>query len=151
MSNERNYGKSKLDHALSYFAYAFEKILEFLAIIFVPGIVIEQTVLYGERHPEQVLPILMGLMIVVIIVGAYTLTKSKQWRKNEAMEQVIKRIIPSRQADQLSDIQQNCLANSNCLHVASGSFAELPAYIKSFLGIKKALQLCRAKGQEKCF
>lgn len=77
MNNERNYGKSKLDHALSYFAYAFEKILEFLAIIFVPGVVIEQTVLYGERHPEQVLPILMVLMIVVIIVGAYTLTKSK--------------------------------------------------------------------------
>lgn len=55
------------------------------------------------------------------------------------MEQIFKRIIPSREADQLSNVQQNCLANSNCLHVASGSFAELPAYIKSFLGIKITL------------
>jgi hypothetical protein len=77
MNSKHNYGKSKLDHALIYFAYAFEKILEFMAIIFVPGLVIEQTVLYGERHPEQVLPTLMGLMIVVVIVGAYMLTKSK--------------------------------------------------------------------------
>lgn len=55
------------------------------------------------------------------------------------MEQVIKRLIPSRQTDKLSGVQQNCLANSNSIHVASGSFAELPASLKSFLGIKKAL------------
>ena len=56
------------------------------------------------------------------------------------MEQILKRIIPSRQADQLSRVQQNCLANSNGIHIASGNFAELPANLKSFLGIKKALQ-----------
>lgn len=55
------------------------------------------------------------------------------------MEQVFKRLIPSRQADKLSNVQQNCLANSNCLHVASGSFAELPSNVKSILGIKKVL------------
>ena len=55
------------------------------------------------------------------------------------MEQVFKRLIPRRQADKLSNVQQNCLANSNCVHVASGSFAELPANLKRILGIKKAL------------
>lgn len=60
-------------------------------------------------------------------------------RNNEIMEQVFKRLIPSRQADKLSNVQQNCLANSNCVHVASGSFAELPANLKRILGIKKAL------------
>ena len=55
------------------------------------------------------------------------------------MEQIFKRIIPSRQADKLSNVQQNCLANSNCLHVASGSFAGLSSNVKRILGIKKAL------------
>ncbi|WP_180936742.1 hypothetical protein [Lactobacillus amylovorus] len=55
------------------------------------------------------------------------------------MEQIFKRIIPSRQADKLSNVQQNCFANSNCLHVASGSFAELSSNVKRILGIKKAL------------
>lgn len=63
------------------------------------------------------------------------------------MEQIFKYFVSRRQAYFLSAVQQNCLANSNCLHVASGSFSELPAYIKSFLGIKKAL--CRAKGTKK--
>lgn len=51
------------------------------------------------------------------------------------MEQIFKYFVSRRQAHFLSAVQQNCLANSNCLHVASGSFSELPAYIKSFLGI----------------
>ena len=55
------------------------------------------------------------------------------------MEQIYKRTIPSRQADKLSIVQQNCLANSNCLHVTSGSFAELSSNVKRILGIKKAL------------
>lgn len=69
------YGKTKLDHFLSYFAMAFEKILEFMSILLIPGVIVQQTVIYGEHHPEQVLPVLMGLMIVVVVVGAYVLTK----------------------------------------------------------------------------
>lgn len=53
------------------------------------------------------------------------------------MEQILKQVFHDRQANYLSNVQQNCLANSNCLHVASGSFAELSSDIKSFLGIKK--------------
>lgn len=71
------YGKTKLDHFLSYFAMAFEKILEFLSILFVPGLIIQQTVIYGTRHPEQVMPVLMALMIGLIIAGAYVLTRKK--------------------------------------------------------------------------
>lgn len=55
------------------------------------------------------------------------------------MEQILKQVFHGRQANYLSNVQQNCLANSNCLHVASGSFAELPSNVKSILGIKKAL------------
>lgn len=55
------------------------------------------------------------------------------------MEQIFKHFVSRRQAHYLSNVQQNCLANSNCVHVASGSFAELPANLKRILGIKKAL------------
>lgn len=55
------------------------------------------------------------------------------------MEQILKQVFHDRQADKLSNVQQNCLANSNCLHVASGSFAELSSNVKRILGIKKAL------------
>lgn len=55
------------------------------------------------------------------------------------MEQIFKHFVSRRQAHFLSAVQQNCLANSNCVHVASGSFAELPANLKRILGIKKAL------------
>jgi hypothetical protein len=58
---------------------------------------------------------------------------------DEAMDQVFKRYLSSRRADKLSIVQQNCLANSNCLHVTSGSFAELSSNVKRILGIKKAL------------
>ena len=60
-------------------------------------------------------------------------------RSDENMEQIVKQIFSSGQKDQLDNVQQNCLANSNCVHVASGSFAELPANLKRILGIKKAL------------
>ena len=55
------------------------------------------------------------------------------------MEQILKQVFHGRQADQLSNVQQNLFANSNCLHVASGSFAELSSNVKRILGIKKAL------------
>lgn len=55
------------------------------------------------------------------------------------MEQIFKHFVSRRQADQLSNVQQNLFANSNCLHTAGGSFAELSSDIKRILGIKKAL------------
>lgn len=55
------------------------------------------------------------------------------------MEQILKQIFYDRQTDRLSNVQQNLFANSNCVHVASGSFAELSSNVKRILGIKKAL------------
>ena len=71
------YGKTRLDHFLSYFAMAFEKILEFLSILFLPLLTVEQVAIYGGNHPERVLPVLGALMIVIILVGAHILIKKK--------------------------------------------------------------------------
>ena len=43
-------------------------------------------------------------------------------RSDETMEQIVKQIFSSGQKDQLDNVKQNCLAASNCLHTASGSF-----------------------------
>jgi hypothetical protein len=75
---ERKYGKTKLDHALSYFCMAFEKILEFLSIIFVPLLVVQQTVLYGENHPDVVLPALSIVTALVIAIGALVIKHNKK-------------------------------------------------------------------------
>lgn len=53
------------------------------------------------------------------------------------MEQIIKQFFSSRPKDQLDNVKQNCLASSNCLYSTSGSFYQLSASTKSFLGIKK--------------
>lgn len=75
---ERKYGKTKLDHALSYFCMAFEKILEFLSIIFVPLLVVQQTVLYGDNHPDVVLPALSIVTALVIVIGALVIKHNKK-------------------------------------------------------------------------
>lgn len=75
---KRKYGKTKLDHALSYFCMAFEKILEFLSIIFVPLLVVQQTVLYGENHPDVVLPALSIVTALVIVIGALVIKHNKK-------------------------------------------------------------------------
>ena len=72
------YGKTKLDHGLSYFCLAFEKILEFMSILLVPLLVVQQIVRYGERRPEIVIPALVGLMIVLIGTGWYEVKKFKE-------------------------------------------------------------------------
>ncbi len=55
------------------------------------------------------------------------------------MEQILKQVFHDRQTNRLSNVQQNLFANSNCLHTAGGSFAELSSNVKRILGIKKAL------------
>ena len=51
------------------------------------------------------------------------------------MEQAVKRTISSRIPNPLKEYQQNCIANSNALHSTSGTFAELSANEKRFLGL----------------
>lgn len=72
------YGRTKLDHGLSYFCLAFEKILELMLILLVPLLVVQQIVLYGDHHPEIVIPALVVLMIVLICVGVHEIQKLKE-------------------------------------------------------------------------
>lgn len=74
---ERKYGKTKLDHGLSYFCMAFEKILEFLAILFLPLAVVQQIILYGDHHPAVVLPALAIVMTVLIATGVVLIKRKK--------------------------------------------------------------------------
>lgn len=74
---ERKYGKTKLDHGLSYFCMAFEKILEFLAILFLPLAVVQQIILYGDYHPAVVLPALAIVMTVLIATGVVLIKRKK--------------------------------------------------------------------------
>ena len=50
---EREYGKTKLDHVLSHMTNAFGKILEFMAILFLPFAIIEQLCIYGATHKSD--------------------------------------------------------------------------------------------------
>lgn len=71
------YGRTKLDHALSYFCMAFEKILEFMSIIFVPLLIVQQTALYSENNPEVMIPVLSVAMILVVAVGVIWIRRKK--------------------------------------------------------------------------
>ena len=71
------YGKTKLDHGLSYVAMAFGKILEFLSSWFVPVLTGQQIVAYGVNHPARVITVLAALMIVLVVLGAHMITKKK--------------------------------------------------------------------------
>lgn len=74
------YGKTKLDHALSYFCMAFEKIIEFCAVAFVPALIIEQLCIYGTTHADQVISLLFVLML---IISAYGVKLFRDWRKED--------------------------------------------------------------------
>lgn len=71
-------GKTKLDHALSYIVIASMKFLEFTSILFLPLLIVQQTVLYGVNHPDQVVSLLIVLML---ILSAYTVKLIKDWRR----------------------------------------------------------------------
>ena len=66
---EREYGKTKLDHVLSYIVIYFMKALEFLLIVATPAVILYQVCLYGEKNPDQVVSLLVVLMIIVSAYG----------------------------------------------------------------------------------
>lgn len=72
------YGKTKLDHALSYFCMAFEKVLEFCAIAFLPAAVIEQLCIYGVTHADQVISLLVVLMLILSAFAVREIRKMKE-------------------------------------------------------------------------
>ena len=75
---EREYGKTKLDHVLSHIAKAFEKILEFCAILFLPLAVVEQLSIYGVLHPDQIVSLLLVLMLVLTALAVRQIKKLRK-------------------------------------------------------------------------
>ena len=75
---EEKYGKTKLDHVLSHFMEWFIKGLEFTSILFLPLLVVQQLVIYGSDHPDQIISLLLVLMI---IATAYAVKLIKDWRR----------------------------------------------------------------------
>lgn len=66
---EREYGRTKLDHVLSHMTKAFGKLLEFLAILFLPFAIVEQVCIYGTTHSDQIISLLLVLLILFTALG----------------------------------------------------------------------------------
>ena len=78
MMEHEDLGKTKLDHILSYIVIVSMKFLEFTSILFLPLLIVQQTVLYGVSHPDQVVSLLIVLML---ILSAYAVKLIKDWRR----------------------------------------------------------------------
>lgn len=74
-------GNTKLDHVLSYIAIGAMKFLEFTSILFLPLLVVQQLVIYGTSHSDQIIPLLIILMIIASAYLAHLL-KSRKDEKN---------------------------------------------------------------------
>lgn len=71
-------GNTKLDHVLSYICKGFEMVLEFCAVAFVPGLIIEQLCIYGTTHPDQVISLLVVLMLILSAFAVREIRKMKE-------------------------------------------------------------------------
>ena len=71
-------GTTKLDHVLSYIVIATMKFLKFTSILFLPLLIVQQTVLYGVSHPDQVVSL---LIVLTLILSAYAVKLIKDWRR----------------------------------------------------------------------
>ena len=81
MMQEEDLGKTKLDHVLSYIAIGAMEFLEFTSILFLPLLLVQQLVIYGTNHPDQIIPLLLVLMIVASAYLAHLLN-SRNGNKN---------------------------------------------------------------------
>ena len=75
---EREYGRTKLDHVLSHMTKAFEKLLEFLAILFLPFATVEQVCIYGTTHSDQIISLLLVLMIFLTALAVRAVKKLRK-------------------------------------------------------------------------
>lgn len=62
-------GNTKLDHVLSYIAIGAMKFLEFTSILFLPLLVVQQLVIYGSDHPDQIISLLLVLLTIATTYG----------------------------------------------------------------------------------
>lgn len=74
-------GNTKLDHVLSYIAIGAMKFMEFTSILFLPLLVVQQLVIYGSDHPDQIISLLLVLMIIASAYLAHLL-KIRKEKKN---------------------------------------------------------------------
>ena len=70
-------GNTKLDHVLSYIAIGAMKFMEFTSILFLPLLVVQQLVIYGSDHPDQIISL---LLVLLIIATAYGYRLFRDWR-----------------------------------------------------------------------
>ena len=78
MMEHEDLGTTKLDHVLSYIVIATMKFLEFTSILFLPLLIVQQTVLYGVSHPDQVVSLLIVLML---ILSAFAVKEVRKLRR----------------------------------------------------------------------
>ena len=79
MMEHEDLGTTKLDHVLSYIVIATMKFLKFTSILFLPLLIVQQTVLYGVSHPDQVISL---LIVLTLIISAYGYKLFRDWRRN---------------------------------------------------------------------
>ena len=78
MMEHEDLGTTKLDHVLSYIVIATMKFLKFTSILFLPLLIVQQTVLYGVSHPDQVVSLLIVLML---ILSAFAVKEVRKLRR----------------------------------------------------------------------
>ena len=76
--HEREYGRTKLDHVLSHMTKVFGKLLEFLAILFLPFAIVEQVCIYGTTRPDQIISLLLVLMIFLTALAVRAVKKLRK-------------------------------------------------------------------------
>lgn len=78
MMEHEDLGTTKLDHVLSYIVIATMKFLEFTSILFLPLLIVQQTVLYGVSHPDQVVSLLIVLALIISAFAVREVRKMKE-------------------------------------------------------------------------
>lgn len=78
MMEHEDLGSTKLDHVLSYIVIATMKFLKFTSILFLPLLIVQQTVLYGVSHPDQVVSLLIVLMLILSAFAVREIRKMKE-------------------------------------------------------------------------
>lgn len=80
---EYHFGKTKLDHVLSYICDAFEKVMVFACCLITPIGIIEQVIIYSENNPEQMIPLMLVVMILMGAATGYEINKMIKEHKGE--------------------------------------------------------------------
>ena len=78
MMEHEDLGTTKLDHVLSYIVIATMKFLKFTSILFLPLLIVQQTVLYGVTHADQVISLLVLQMLILSAFAVREVRKMKE-------------------------------------------------------------------------